>query len=174
MILKHKILAAITSEPVKSLMLLFIGAAVGWVGNFVAGWWRLRDRYRAHVTWRTIDTYRGPEAFPVLIIQSIHNLPINVTGVRIRNGFCWHTRFWAFDSEDPDYPDLPITIEPMKETMLTLSSDALDRAAEQCRLLERLWVPRVYVGVRTMGRGECLLVAEGGLKWDKRRKRYQR
>lgn len=150
------------------------GVATGWVASIVRGWWGRRDRYRAYVTWRSVGTRQGPEDFPVLIIQSIHNLPINVTRVRIRNGFRWHTGLWAFDSDDPDYPDLPRAVEPMKDTMFILNQHALEKAAMQSSLLKWMWLPRVYVGVQTLGRREMLFVAEGGLKWTDRPKRYQR
>lgn len=55
-----------------------------------------------------------------------------------------------------------------------LNGDALPIASEQSRLLDWLWVPRVYVSVETMGRGERSFMAERGLRWDARRKRYRR
>lgn len=170
----QEIIALAKSDAATKAGLLLLGATIGWLGNFVASWWKMRDRYRAHVTWRTINTQRGPEQYPVLVIQSVHSLPINIIGVRVRNGFRLQTRFWAFDGEDPDYPVLPRTVEPMKETMFVLDEDALKNAAAQSRLAEWLWVPRVYVGVQTLGRGERVFAAEGGLPYSERRKRYQR
>jgi hypothetical protein len=163
-----------TSSTGKAAILSTLSAGLGWTASFVTGWWKSRDRYRAYVTWQTRETMYGPQEMPVIMVQSIHSLPINVTRIRIRNGFRWRTKAWAFDSEDPDYPDLPRVIEPMKQTTFRLSADAINNAAEQSHLLNWLWVPRVYVGVETMGRGERLFVAEGGLKWDVRRDRYRR
>jgi hypothetical protein len=117
---------------------------------------------------------RGPEQFPVIVIQSIHDRPINVARLRVRNGFRWNTRAWPYDSEDPDYPELPLTIEPNQTGRFLLNDHALVKAAEQSWLLNWLWVPRVYIGVKTLGRGERLFVAEGGLPYKLRRRRYQR
>jgi hypothetical protein len=174
MSIAHELLALLTSKTGKSAMLSAISIALGWFGSSLAGWWKGRDRYRAHVTWQTTETMYGPREEPVIVIQSIHTLPINVTRLRVRNGFRRKTGAWPFDSEDPDYPELPRAIEPMKATKFWLNSSALQEAAEQSRLLDPLWVPRVYIGVETMGRGERLFPAEGGLDWNTRRKRYRR
>lgn len=170
----QEITGLITSSTGKSALLSLFSASLGWFGNSFAGWWKSRDRYHAYVTWQTSETINGPREQPVIVIQSVHSLPISVTRLRIRNGFRWHTRAWAFDSEDPDYPELPRAIEPMKSTTFWLNGDALTAASEQSRLLNWFWVPRVYVSVETMGRGERSFVAERGLRWDARRKRYQR
>lgn len=171
--LQDWITATLTSERGVNLSIGAGGVLVGWGAKIVQGWWSRRDRYRAHVTWRSVGTRQGPEDFPVLVIQSIHNLPINVIGLRLRNGFRWRTALWAYDSDDPDYPDLPRAIEPLKETMFVLNLDGLQKAAAQSWLLNWLWVPRVYVGIRTLGRGEVIVAAERGLKWNERRKRYR-
>jgi len=115
----------------------------------------------------------GPQEMPVIVIQSIHSLPINVTRIRIRNGFRWKSDVWPFNSEDPDYPNLPRTIEPMKSVTFRLDDAALEKATAQSRFLKWFWVSRVYLGVETMGRGERLFSAEGGLVWNERRKRYR-
>lgn len=147
---------------------------LGWLGSTVAGWWKSRDRYHAHVTIQTTDTMYGDQDLPVIVIQSIHPQSIQVTRVRIRNGFGWRTLQWPFYSEGPeDYPELPRQIEPNQSTRFWLDEDALMKAMEQSWLLNWLWFPRVYVGIETMGRGERRFVAEGGLRWNKRRKRYQ-
>jgi len=169
-----QIVALATSQTGKSAIVAVVSVVLGWIGGTVAAWWKGRDRYQAFVTWQTAGTIRGPEDQPVIVIQSIHDQPINVTGLRVRNGFRWHTGEWAFDSEDPDYPHLPLMIEPKQAGRLWLNEHALTRAAEQSWLLKWLWVPRVYIGVRTMGRGERLFVAEGGLSYKFRRKRFQR
>jgi hypothetical protein len=163
-----------TSDIGKLIIPGVVGGVLGWIGSTVAGWWKMRDRYHAHVTWQTTDTIRGPEEQPVIVIQSIHEVPINVARLRVRNGFRMNTRAWPFDSEDPAYPELPMTIEPKQTGRLWLNEDALAKAAEQSWLLKWLWVPRVYIGVKTLGRGERLFVAEGGLPFKTRRKRYQR
>jgi hypothetical protein len=163
-----------TSDAGKLIIPGVVGATLGWIGSSVATWWKMRDRYHAHVTWQTTETIRGKEEQPVIVVQSIHSLPISVSRLRVRNGFRWNTRAWPYDSEDPDYPELPVTIEPNQTARLWLSEPALTKAAEQSWLLNWFWVPRVYIGVKTLGRGERLFVAEGGLPYSVRRKRYQR
>lgn len=170
---EQSIVAALTSDRATNVIIGSCGVIAGWGAKIVQGWWSRRDRYRMHVGWRSVGTMHGPEEYPVLIVQSIHTLPINVTGLRIRNGYRWDTGLWAFDSDDPDYPDLPRAIEPMKESMFVLNMDALEKATAQSRLLNWFWVPRVYVGVRTLGRGEVIVAAERGLKWNERRKRFR-
>ena len=136
--------------------------------------WKGRDRYQAHITWMEGETRYGPENQPVIVIQSVHNLPINVTRIRLRNGFGWQTDGSPFAGDCPDdYPDLPRTIEPMAKTTFWLDSHAFDRALKQSKYLNWLWVPRVYVSVQTMGRGERRFSAEGGLKYGLRRRRYR-
>jgi hypothetical protein len=169
------ILDQLTSNTGKSALLSLFSIALGWIGSTVAGWWKSRDRYQAHVTWQTTDTMYGEQDLPVIVIQSIHTLPINVTRIRIRNGFGRKVDQWPFYGEGPeDYPELPRQIEPMKSTRFWLDHDVLREAVKESRFLEWLWVPRVYVGIETMGRGERKFVAEGGLKMTQRRRRYQR
>lgn len=164
----------ITSDAGKLIVPGVVGAMLGWIGSSIATWWKMRDRYQAHVTWHTAETIRGPEEQPVIVFQSIHSLPINVTRVRVYNGFRWHTGAWAFDSDDPGYPTLPLTIEPLGSGKLWLNEHAIQSAAEQSSLLNWLSLPRVYIGVKTMGRGERLFAGEGGLPFKERRKRYRR
>lgn len=170
----QSVASLITSTTGKSALLSALSIGLGWFGSSFAGWWKSRDRYHAHVTWQSNGTIHGPQEMPVIVIQSIHTLPISVTRLRVRNGFRWKTGAWPFDSEDPEYPELPRTIEPMKTTKFWLNSGALDQAAAQSRFLNWLWVPRVYIGVETMGRGERLFAAEGGLPWHERRTRFRR
>lgn len=163
-----------SDSTIKLVAPVIVGAVLGWIGNTVKGWWQSRDRYHAEVTRQTTETMYGEEDLPVIVIQSIHSLPINVTRVRVRNGFGWKLDQSPFYSEGyDDYPSLPREIEPHKSTKFWLDSSALRDATKQSWLLEWLWVPRVYIGVQTMGRGERLFVAEGGLKWTQRRKRYR-
>lgn len=170
----HGIVGALQSETGRSVSLVVVGAVVAWIGNFVSGWWRSRDRYQAHVTWLEGDTRYGPQDQPVVVIQSIHALPINVTRIKLRNGFGLQSDGYPFAGDDPDdFPVLPRRIEPMQSTTFWLDSDAFDRALEQSRFLKWLWVPRVYIGVSTMGRGERRFVAEGGLRNRVRRRRYR-
>ncbi len=57
----------------------------------------------------------GEEDVPVIVIQSIHTLPINVTRVRVRNGFRWKIDQSPFYGEGPeDFPELPRQIEPLQ------------------------------------------------------------
>jgi hypothetical protein len=171
----REVLGLATSPTGKIILPVVLGVMLGWIGNMIAGWWKSRDRYRAHVTIQSTDTMYGEEELPVIVIQSVHYLPINVTRLRVRNGFRWKVDQSPFYSVDyDDYPTLPRQIEPMKSTKFWLDEDALRTAVEQSRFLRWLWVPRVYVGVETMGRGERLFIAEGGLSWNERRKRFRR
>lgn len=145
------------------------GLALAWGAGIVTAWWKGRERYQAHVTWETM----GPEDWPVIVIQSVDELPINVIRVRILNVFRFSTGVWPFDSEDPDYPAFPRVIEPKSSTRIYLNPTALSRTASRFWVMRWLWVPRVYVGVTTMGRAERLFVGEGGLPYDKRRSRYK-
>lgn len=165
---------ALASDAGGKAALSVFSAVVGWIGSSLSGWWKSRDRYHAFVTWQDCETIYGSTEMPTIVIQSVHNVPISVTRLRVRNGLKWRTKAWPFDSEDPDYPSLPRVIEPNRETKFWLNEKALNDAAAQCAFLKWLWVPRVYIGVETMGRGERIFVAEGGLPYDQRRSRYQR
>lgn len=162
------------SKPSVHQPALAIGGAVGgWTLKVLENWWRGRERYQAYVTWKTIDTIREPEDSPVLIVQSVHAKPINITDVRIRNGFRWRVKGYPFNSDDPDYPNYPIHLEPNGRCSIPLEESVLERAAAQSRWLIPFLVPRVYVSVKTMGRGRRLFQAETGLKWSTRRARYR-
>jgi hypothetical protein len=174
MTIGQEIIRQLTSSTGKTAALSVLSAGLGWIGSSISGWWKSRDRYQAHVTWQMTETVYGPQEMPVIVIQSVHNLPINVTWLRVRNGFRWKTGDSAFYSDDGEGPQLPRQIPPMESTRFWLDEGALNRAAKQSRLLNWLWVPRLYIGVQTMGRGERLFVAERGLDWNTRRKRYRR
>lgn len=164
------LLAIIQNDNVQKAALTALGAVAGWLAN----WWNGRERYQAHVTWETMNTMYGPQDCPVLIIQSVHPEPINITRVRIRDGFFRVLDTYPYYSEDPDYPTLPKPIEPRKQVTFVLNEQALKTALMRSRFLKWLYVPRVYVGIETMGRGERRFQAEGGLDWDERRARYRR
>jgi hypothetical protein len=151
-----------------------IGAIIGLLVGGIATRWKLRDRYRAHVTIQSTETMYGQEDLPVIVIQSVHDLPINVTRLRLRDGFGRKVDRSPFYAEDlEDYPTLPRTIEPKQSTKFWLDEGSLEKGKERSRLLNWLWVPRVYIGVETMGRGERLFQAEGGLHYNERRKRFR-
>lgn len=162
------------SETGRSAILVVVGAGVAWIGNFVSGWWKTRDRYQASVTQKEGATRYGPQDQPVIKIQSIHTVPINVTRIRLLNGYRWQTSPWPFAGDDPDdFPDLPYTIEPMGSKEFWLDRYAFERAFDQSKLLKWFWVPRVYISVETMGRRSQRFDAEGGLPYNKRRRRYR-
>lgn len=169
----NSIVEAVRSETGQKVLLTSAGAIGGWGLRALEGWWKNLERYQAHVGFQTIGTTYGEQELPHLIVQNVHSQPINITRVRIRNGFGWKMSGYAFDSEDPEYPNMPVLVRPGERQFLTLSETTLNKALDQSRLLKWLWVPRVYICVETMGRGERRFVAEGGLRWSDRRSRYR-
>lgn len=150
-------------------MIEFLKLVAGWIGRG----WHGRERYQAIVTWKWLGTPYGEDQFPVIVIQSIHDKPINVTRLKIYNGFRFSTSFYPYNFDDPRDFELPRRIEPMSNIFIVLSEEALIKAQLQSRLLDRLRLPRVYIRIETMGGSKRMFVAERGLPYNDRRRRFQ-
>ena len=59
------VVAFASSQTGKAIDVAIVSATLAWI----AGWWKMRDRYRAFVTWQTTETVHGPEEQPVIVIH---------------------------------------------------------------------------------------------------------
>jgi len=160
----------VSSQTAQKIYAAFGGAAAVILNT----WWNRRDYYQASVDWRNVNTVYGPEYVPVITIVNTSEKPLSVTNVRMYDGWRRHLDAYPFDSEDPDYPSLPRIVAKGESTIFTLSSDLMGKAVERSGgIVAFLHLPRVYLGVRTMGRGWRYFVGEPGLTRDVKWKRYR-
>ncbi len=149
-------------------------AALTLVGMVCKDWWSGRDRYQAHLTWDTINGPTGREDVPVIYIQNTSDKPLNFTMVRVHDPLRRRVDEYPFHNDDPDYDPLPRAVNPHEQTRFYLYEPSLRRTAERAGWLAKLLrIPRVYIGLTSMGGRRRLFAAERALPYDYRLARYR-